>query len=1045
MKTKFSGIFTLLLAFIVQISFAQEKTISGTVTDDSGLPLPGATVLVKGTINGTSSDFDGNYSISASQGATLVFSFVGYTTQEIKVGSSNTVNVTMAEDATALEEVVVVAYGTQTKESIVGSIAVVGADVIEKQQVASVTSALQGSVPGVNIISSGGQPGDNPIIRIRGVSSINASAAPLIILDGAPFNGNINTISADQIESMNVLKDASSTSLYGSRGANGVILINTKKGRLNSPAKVSLTSTVGFAGQAVDRHEITDTDTFTKYTWEAMRNAAQYVNGASPEAAALSATNNLIPTLGYNPYGINNPVGTDGNLVSTNKLWDTDWAGLLINDSALRQEHSLAVSGGSDRTTYRFSGNFLKQDGSIKTSDFERVTTRLNIDSQVKDWLNMGLNVSYSSSVQNVPDQSGTSFTSTIQWINNLSSFYPLYRRDDNGGLVLGPDGAPIYDYGNTPGQNLNAARPQFQGENIVGSLYLYNEIYKRDNFTANGYAKVNFTPDFSFKTQIAYEKYTLDYFSYNHNEFGVAASVKGRVDQDRNFVITKNITNAFNYNKSFGLHNVNFDAIHEAYSRSDDDLSAQGVGFLPNVKVLNGSTTPESVGGSISDEALQSFLGRLSYNYDQKYFVEGSFRTDGSSRFNSDVRWGNFYSVGGSWVVSKENFLANSNIVNLLKIRGSYGELGNNLVLDDLGNPVYFPYLSLFETGENELDNTGVLLGSVADPLLTWEKTASTNIGIDFTLFNHVINGTVDYYVKKSVDLIYDKPLAVSTGNESITTNVGSLKNYGVEVSLAANIINKDQFNWTSSLNFSFDRNKITELSQESFINGTKRWEVGRSLYEFYMPEWAGVDPANGFALWYKDILDANGEPTGQKETTAEYSEASRNYVDKSSLPDIIGGFNNSFTLGNFDLNILFNFSFGAYVYDSMYAGLFGSFETAGGPGTTDLANRWQKPGDVTNVPLLLASQNDFSSRSDRFLFKNDYVRLKALTFGYSLPTQTLDKFGISRLRLYLQADNLLTFQTHKGIDPEQSIAGTTNNRSYNQRIVSFGVNLDL
>src|SRR5690606_4523090 len=265
-----------------------------------------------------------------------------------------------------------------------------------------------------------------------------------------------------------------------------------------------------------------------------------------------------------------------------------------------------------------------------------------------------------------------------------------------------------------------------------------------------------------------------------------------------------------------------------------------------------------------------------------------------------------------------------------------------------------------------------------------------------------------------------------------------------GVEVILNANIINNEKLRWVSSLNFSMDRNEITELSQESFINGTKRWEVGKSLYDFYMQEWAGVDPATGYALWYRDVLDTNGNPTGERVTTSDYANASRNYVGKSSLPDVIGGFNNSITFGNFDFNVLFNFSVGAYIYDSNYAGLFGAFSNAGIPGTVDLLNRWQEPGDVTNVPLLLASQNDFSSRSDRFLFKNDYLRLKALTLGYSLPKETINKFGVSRLRVYLQGDNLATFQSHKGIDPEQDFAGITDYRSYNQRIFSFGVNVD-
>ena len=1037
MKTKFNGLFTLLLALMVQISFAQEKTITGNVSDATG-PLPGVTVIVKGTNTGTQTNFDGFYSISASQGAVLVFSFVGMQPVEVTVGDSNLIDVAMQESAEALEEVVIVAYGSQTKKSLVGAVNVVKSDVLESQQLISVTSALQGSVAGVNIISGGGQPGENPTIRIRGVGSINASADPLIILDGAPFNGNLNTISSDQIESMNVLKDASSTALYGSRGANGVILITTKKGKLNTAPNVSLRSTIGFASEAVDRHEVMGTDMFTTFTWEAMRNAQQYEGGLSAADAAIYATNNLIPTIGYNPYNVANPVGTNGELVSTDKFWETDWADLLVNDSAQRSEHSLSVSGGSENTSYYFSANSLDQDGSILTSNFERVTTRMNIDTKINDWFKAGLSAFYSTSSQNYPDQSGSSYGSTIQWINTVSSIFPLYRRDANGALVTDVNGEPIYDYGNAGGQPVNGSRTVLTGENIIGSLYYYDVLNKRDNISLNGYFNLQLMEGLNFKTQITYQKYLFDSYNYVHNEFGYAASAGGRVSQNRDFYTTKNMINSLNYNKSFGEHSITVDVIHESFEQNIDELGAQGTGFLPEVKVLNGSTTPEAVSGSFTDETLDSYLGKISYNYLRKYFLEGSFRKDGSSRFNEDVRWGDFYSLGGSWIVSDEDFMSSIDAINYLKLRASYGELGNNVGIG------YFPYLSLFDTGWNELDNTGVLLGDVADPFLTWEKTESSNFGIDFSLFGDIFSGSVDYYVKESVDLIYDKPLAVSTGNESIRTNVGAIKNSGIEVELRAQIFKKEKFRWSSNLIFSLDKNEITELTQESFINGTKRWEVGRSLFEFYMPEWAGVDPATGYGLFYKDVLDSEGEPTGVREVTPEYSDASKNYVEKSSLPDVIGGFRNSLQYDNFDLNILFNFSLGSYVYDSSYAGLMSGLETAGYQGSPDLSDRWQQPGDITDVPLLLAAQNDFSSRSDRFLFKNNYLRLKSVTFGYNFSPNILEKISISKLRLFFQGDNLLTFQSHEGIDPEQSVAGTTNSRSFNQRIISFGINLE-
>ena len=1042
MNLKLRRIAMLLCMLVVQITYSQSQkiTVTGTISDASG-PLPGVVVIINNTTNGTQTDFDGNFSIEAKVGAILDISYVGMISLQKTVKNSSPLQITMEEDTEALEEVVVVAFGKQTKKSIVGAISTVSSDIVENQQLTSVATALQGNVAGVNVISSGGQPGENPTIRIRGVSSINADASPLIIVDGAPFNGNLNTISPDQIESMNVLKDAASTSLYGSRGANGVILINTKRGKFNSPISVSVKTTYGVSGRAVERHGLIDTDTFTEYTWEAIRNNNQYNQGMSPADAASAASNSLVTTLGYNPYSSPTPVGTDGKLLSTDKKWDTNWGDLIENNSAKRIEHTLGISGGSENTTHSFNLNYLDQEGSIQTSKFARVTTRLSVDTKVNKWFKTGVSLFYSTSVQNFPEQSGTSFTSTIQWINNLSSYYPVYRRDANGNFIYDAKGNNIYDYGNNSGA-LNAVRPQYQGENILGSLYLYEKQYKRDNFTANGYMQFQLMKNLSFKTQISFEKYIYDFYEYNHNEYGVAASVNGRVDQDRNFTVTKNIINTLNYKRKFGEHNINLDVMHEAFERNISNLGAQGVGFLPNVKVLNGSTTPEAVRGSLTDETLNSYLGRASYNYKEKYFGEISFRQDASSRFSPETRVGSFFAVGGSWIISEEAFMKNIDQINFLKLRASYGELGNNKTQDEFDNADYFPYLSLYETGWNELDNTGVILGDVSDPGLTWEKTASSNIGLDFGLFGQYLNGSIDYYTKTSVDLIYDRPLPSSTGNDKIKTNVGSLKNYGVEVSLRSNIISNKNFKWTTGLNVSFDKNKITELTQESFINGTKRWEVGRSLYDFYLAEWAGVNPANGKGMWYIETEDTEGNIT--RDVTELYADATRKYTDKTSLPDMIGGFSNNLVYKNFDLNFLFNFSFGAYVYDSSYASLMEGMADIGRAGHTDLQYRWQEPGDVTHVPLLFNSQNDFNSRSDRFLFKNDYIRLKALTFGYNLPKTITDKMSISRLRLFFQGDNLFTWQSHKGLDPEQNLAGTTDNRSYNLKTVSLGLNLD-
>ncbi|PKB43298.1 TonB-linked SusC/RagA family outer membrane protein [Cellulophaga sp. RHA19] len=1037
MRTKVTWILTPLLVLLMSFSYGQEKTITGIVTDHEGLTLPGVTVLVVGTTTGTQTDFDGNYTIKAKVGQVLRYSYVGQKTTERKVGASSTISLQMEEDAEALDEVVVVAYGSQKKKSIVGSVTSLGVEEIGNQQLTTVTSAIQGTVAGVNVITSGGQPGSNPTIRIRGVGSINASADPLIILDGVPFNGNINSISGDQIESMNILKDASSTALYGSRAANGVVLITTKKGSYNSEAKITVSAVSGFSTPAVALHDRIGNDDMMRYSWEAERNKNIYVAGQSAADAGANASRDLILNLGYNPYNVAQPVDQNGNLVAgANSLWETDWEDAMLRSAAQRNEYTVSISGGGESSRYFLSANYLNQEGAVRESDFERFTTRLNLESNVKDWLTVGLNTSLSTSKQQFPTQSGSTFASTYQWIYSMSSIYPLYRRGNNGGLVLDNFGNPIYDYGSTTGQTVNGSRPLLANENAVGTLYNNDDVNKRTSAIINGFAKIKLSDNLSFKTNLSYENYLYDSNSYSAYNVGAASGVGGRVDQDRDITTTFNFTNSLNYDKNFGDHNIQATAIFEAYKLKVDALGAQATGFLPGVKVLNGSTLPESVRGFINENRLTSYLGRLAYSYKDRYFIEGSYRRDGSSRFSADTRWGNFFSIGGSWVISDENFLAGNNTINLLKLRSSYGELGNQ------GTTSYFPYVQGFETGFNELGNTGVILGNVTDPQLTWENQAIFNVGLDFSLLNDRLDGSVEYYSKESIDLIYTQPLPISTGNDGITTNVGSIKNSGYEFSLAGRVIQTNNVTWSVGVNAAINKNEITELTQDEFINGTKKWKEGKSLYDFFIQDWAGVDSADGYGMWYKDVLDVDGNPTGERETTKDYSEATR-YYKGSSLPDVTGGLTTDLKVGGFDFNMLFNFSFGSQVYDSSYAGLMDGFSRPGYNASPDVANRWTQPGDITDVPLLLNSQNDFNGTSTRFLFDNDYLRLRAITLGYTLPKDITNRMTLDNVRIYLRGDNLFTWQSHKGIDPEQSLAGTTDSRSSLLKTISLGLNV--
>lgn len=435
-----------------------------------------------------------------------------------------------------IEEVVVVAFGKQKKEAIVGSVATVDKRIIETQQATSILGALQGTVTGVNVIAAGGMPGDNPSIYIRGVSSINASTQPLIIVDGSPYGGNINSIPQDQVESMSVLKDASATALYGSRGANGVIIITTKKGRLNAKPKVNVTSLIGVSSSAVKFHEVLKAEDFMKYTWQAIRNARIVGNGQTPDAAAQYATNNIINTLGYNPYNVVNPIDDKGNVVANAKLlWDTDWERELINNSALKQEHRLNISGGSENTTYFIGADYLDMYGNIKTSRFERLGFRANVDSKVNTWLKVGLNTSFSASSQNYPMQSGSTFQSPIQWVYTLSGIYPVYMRDEKGNIILDAFGRSQYDYGDNAvsGRPVNAQRPLLANENALGALYNNKIRYNRYDTFINGYAEVTLTDYLKLRSQGSFQLYNYDSYSYTHYAYGAAASVKGRVSQN--------------------------------------------------------------------------------------------------------------------------------------------------------------------------------------------------------------------------------------------------------------------------------------------------------------------------------------------------------------------------------------------------------------------------------------------------------------------------------------------------------------------------------
>lgn len=1043
MKHKLLAVLALLFLFAFGVE-AQERTVSGNVTSsEDGTSIPGVNVVVKGTSIGTITDIDGNFAVQVpSDESILVFSYIGLATEEIMVGNRSVIDVKMKPDLTQLNEVVVVAYGTQSKQALTGAIGVVNEDVIKNQQIVSVGRALQGTTPGVNVISPTGQPGENPTIRIRGVSSVNASADPLIVLDGVVFNGNLNAISPGEIESMSVLKDASASALYGSRAANGVLLITTKSGSSTGVAKIDFNASYGFSKRAIPEYDFLSSSEYTQLAWEAIKFEGEDIGDPNP---GQYATDNLIDNLKYNPYGVDNPIDANGNLVSgASLLWETDWEKELTRDDALRQDYSLSFSGGNDKTKYFIYGGYINQEGQVITSKFERINTRLNVETKVKDWLKVGTKSAFSYSNQNFPNQEGSAFANNVQYIRSMSNIYPVYMRDEVGSLILDEENNPEYDFGeNQPGRTVNVNRPVLQPSNLVASTLL-NDIQRQRYYSnLNGYVDITFLKDFTLRSNMSYEMYLFDRFDFDNPDNGDGENVGGRVQRQKNITNAWTWYNQLTYDKTFGKHFINASFITETYNYKYEYLNAQKTGFPFNgLKEFNAAASLENISGYTDQHRMFSLLGRASYNYNGRYYAEVAIRGDQSSKFSSENRLGTFTSVGASWVLSNEDFFASLGGISLFKLRASYGEVGNNKILDKDGAEVYFPYISAFETGYDDLDNSGVFFNYLANNTISWEKVNSLNIALDFGLFNDRLTGSVEWYDKLTTGMLFDRPLTRSVGYPSVQENNGDLQNTGVEILLNSTNIQNDKFVWNTGFNISFEKNEIKKLSQDEILDGSKRLKVGSSIYEFYIQEWAGVDPEDGAATWYFDELDEDGNVTG-KAITKDYDEASR-YDLGSALPKFRWGFTSNMQYAGFDFSFLIAASHGGKVLDYDYANLMHGYNTMGYQLHRDILQRWKQPGDVTNVPRLNTGNSDVDQRSSNYLLDNSYVRLRNVTVGYSLNNKIFGGSDVFRsLRVFVQADNYWTWSNNQGLDPEVNIQGTTDSRSSMFKTLSFGVNL--
>jgi len=1038
------------LIFLCGQLLAQSKIISGKVLDEKGNPVPGASIQIKGSRRGTSTTTDGVFSISVPATAKkLTVSSVNFASQEVTISEDMTIVLKLATNPN-LQEVVVVAYGTQKRSEVTAAVSTVNADAIKNQQVVSVGQALQGTAPGVLVVNTNGQPGENPTIRIRGISSIAASSDPLIVVDGVVFDGNINMINPADIDNFSILKDASATALYGSRAAGGVILINTKAGRRNTAPSITLSGVYGISSRAVHDYDYLNTQQQFELGWEGLKNTY----GANPNAANL-ATQNLIKNgFHYNPYGPSfpNPVGTDGKLVAgATPLWNDDWTKALTRSTTARRDVNLGIGGGTDRSRYYFSAGYLNQDGYVIKSNYKRITTTLNYNTDLTNWLTVGARANIVSSKQNYPAQGDGTYSDVVQYGRSMSSVFPIYARNDSGLIIKDAHGNPIFDYGKPdPTRTVNVNRPVLQPSNVVGTVNLDNWNFDRLLTNLNTYGQVNFTKNLYYKTTFGINRYTLDELHYEDKDFGDASAVGGRVYREQDLTTSWTWNNMIGYEQRFGDHHIEAMASYEAYKYNFESIYGSKTGFaFAGQQQLSNATTAEQFEGYTVSSTLVSYLARVRYDYMAKYFAEFTIRRDGSSIFAPGYRYGTFPAGGLSWIMSKEDFMKPVTFVNLLKLRVSYGVVGNQALLDGSGNRTYFPYLNTYASGNNDITNAGVYLNQLANYQIKWEKQAAANIGIDFEMFRNRFTGSVDLFNKNSLDLIQNKPLPPSSGFGSILSNISKLRNRGVEVTLNYGILRSKDFNWDVSLNITYLTNKIIKLlpGTDTFAAvGAFRNVVGKSIYEFYMPVWAGVDPATGHGQWWIDSLDTGGNPTGKSKKTNSYTTAltSQKWVG-SGIPKITGGFSTRFSYKKLDLSLLFNYAFGGKYYDNNYSDLMnGIYNGFGSQLNVDELRRWNTPGQITDVPKLNPNNNDEEQRSTRFIYSGDYVRLRNITLGYTLSPEITKKV-VKSVRVYVQADNLLTWdKLKKGSDPESALNGNANGNAFPFKTLSAGLDFN-
>lgn len=1069
---KLTLLFFFMALVCLQIANAQVKRVSGTVTgSDDQSPIPGASVVVKGTSIGTITNAFGVFQLDVPEKADrLVFSFVGMKTAESQI-SGSTVNVVLEPDVIGVDEVMVVAYGTAKKSSFTGSATQIGSEKIDARPVTNITKAIEGATPGVQVTSGSGQPGSGQSIRIRGFGSVNASSDPLYVVDGVPYSTNMSNINADDIASITILKDAASSALYGNKAANGVVIITTKKGRPGTNQfQVKLTQ--GFSERSIKEYDRVDAYDYYPLMWEAYRNQMAYpptgtavaVDIANQRASGLVAgVNGVKEMVGYNIMNVANNalVGVDGLLNPDAKIipgyeGDLDWF-KPIQRTGKRTDFNLSSSGGSEKNDYHASLGYTNEEGYMLNSDFKRLTARINLNTQPKKWFKTGLNVTGTTSKANEANTgSSTGYVNPFFFSRNMGPIYPVYTHNPTSGdYILDENKEKIYDLGNMSQFGL-PSRPAGAsvGRHVVAETLMNQQEAERILLGGKTYFEISFLNGFKFTSNMSIDLYNYRFNRFDNKIVGDGAPA-GRGGKTSSLTTDITLNQLLSYDKTIGLHSFDVLLGHESYEWEYKYFYGfrQGIVVDGNNELVNFTTT-NSLTSYVRNYNSEGYFSRFNYNYDDKYFASASYRRDGSSKFFSDVRWGDFWSFGAGWRIDRETFMQGLTMVDLLKLRASYGEVGNDSGIDN------YAWQALYDLNYNNALEPGALQSKLKSTDLVWEENANFDVALEFGIFSKV-RGTVEYFHRQSANLLFAVPKPLSSGILERDENAGTLFNQGIELELSIDAVKSKDFQWTVDLGGTTFKNEFTKLPQKEIISGTKKLMVGQSIYDYWLRQWRGVDSKDGRALYTADAtsykndkaaFDANPASTGILDyrivgadtLTVNHNKAKYGY-NGSAIPDFFGTVSNNFKYKSFNFSFMVTYQLGGKVYDQTYASLM----DAGNYGNAlhvDILKRWQKEGDVAEVPRMDGNatiRGQFGAASDRWLTDASYLNLRSATLSYDLPKTLLKKVDLSNCRVYATGENLYLMTKRKGMAVQQSFTGVTSNDYSPSRIVTLGVNV--